>query len=87
MYEEGDDNLPSSYRLLEPTMQTTSPQMDHLVEPYLANEFAMSAMLARANKEWRQNMTDKLLIGRFLTIATAMAIAIAMTVTKATSIT
>lgn len=65
MYEEEDDDLPRSYRLLGPSMQTSSPDMNHRVEAYLSNKFAMSAMLARTNEEWRQNEINKLFAQSF----------------------
>ncbi|KAJ3490943.1 hypothetical protein NLG97_g5687 [Lecanicillium saksenae] len=55
MYEEEDDDLPRSYRILGPNLQTNSADMNYRVEAYLSNKVAMSAMLARTNEEWRQN--------------------------------
>lgn len=60
MYEEEDDDLPRSYRVLGPNMQTASPDMNYRVEAYLSNKAAMSNMLARTNDEWRQNEVNKL---------------------------
>ncbi|XWW92338.1 hypothetical protein V2A60_000261 [Cordyceps javanica] len=57
MYEEEDDDLPRSYRLLG---QSASPgDMNHRVEAYLSNKVAMSTILARTNDEWRQNEVNK----------------------------
>ncbi|KAJ6788065.1 hypothetical protein PWT90_08740 [Aphanocladium album] len=60
MYEEEDDDLPRSYRILGPNMQTNSADMNYKVEAYLSNKVAMSAMLARTNEEWRQNEVNKI---------------------------
>lgn len=65
MYEEEDDDLPRSYRVLGPNMQTSSQDMNQRVEAYLSNKFAMSAMLARTNEEWRQNEINKLFAQSF----------------------
>lgn len=59
MYEEEDDDLPRSYRILGPNMQTQSADMNYRVEAYLSNKVAMSAMLARTNDEWRQNEVNQ----------------------------
>lgn len=60
MYEEEDDDLPRSYRILGPNMQTGSAEMNYRVDAFLSNKVAMSAMLARTNDEWRQNEVNKL---------------------------
>jgi hypothetical protein len=69
MYEEEDDDLPRSYRVLGPNMQTSSQDMNQRVEAYLSNKFAMSAMLARTNEEWRQNEINKLFAQSFPNIS------------------
>ncbi|KAJ2983851.1 hypothetical protein NQ176_g388 [Zarea fungicola] len=60
IYEEEDDDLPCSYRILRPNMQTACPAMNYRVEAYLSNKVTMSAMLAGTNDEWRQNEVNKL---------------------------
>lgn len=65
MYEEEDDDLPRSYRLLGPNMQTASPEMNLKVEAYLADKVAMSALLASTNDEWRENEINRLFAQSF----------------------
>ncbi|KJZ77159.1 hypothetical protein HIM_03480 [Hirsutella minnesotensis 3608] len=65
MYEEEDDDLPRSYRLLGSHMQTDSPEFNSRVEAYLSNRVAMSALLARTNDEWRENEINRLFAQSF----------------------
>ncbi|KAG5948401.1 hypothetical protein E4U53_006294 [Claviceps sorghi] len=65
MYEEEDDDLPRSYRLLSASMQTTSPEMNSRLDAYLSNKVAMSQMLARTNDEWRENEVNRLFAASF----------------------
>lgn len=65
MYEEEDDDLPRSYRLLGSNMQTDSRELNSRVEAYLSNRVAMSALLARTNDEWRENEINRLFAQSF----------------------
>lgn len=65
MYEEEDDDLPRSYRLLSASMQTSSPEMNSRLDAYLSNKMAMSQMLARTNDEWRENEINRLFAASF----------------------
>ncbi|KAG5953822.1 hypothetical protein E4U58_000281 [Claviceps cyperi] len=65
MYEEEDDDLPRSYRLLSASMQTSSPEMNARLNAYLSNKVAMSQMLARTNDEWRENEVNRLFAASF----------------------
>ncbi|KAG5985358.1 hypothetical protein E4U55_004582 [Claviceps digitariae] len=65
MYEEEDDDLPRSYRLLSASMQTSSPEMNSRLDAYLSNKVAMSQMLARTNEEWRENEVNRLFAASF----------------------
>lgn len=55
MYEEEDDDFPRSYRLLNPHMQTASPELNARVEAYLSNRVAMSKLLSATDNDWRNN--------------------------------
>ncbi|OAA37345.1 hypothetical protein BBO_07727 [Beauveria brongniartii RCEF 3172] len=55
MYEEEDDDLPRSYRVLGPNMQTSSPELNYRVGAYFNNRLAMSKMVARTDDDWRNN--------------------------------
>jgi hypothetical protein len=65
MYEEEEDDLPRSYRLLGPHMQTSSPDMNNRVEAYLTNRMAMSAYMTKMNDEWRENHINQLFAASF----------------------
>ncbi|KAG6019095.1 hypothetical protein E4U41_003408 [Claviceps citrina] len=65
MYEEEDDDLPRSYRLLSASMETSSPEMNLRLDAYLSNKMAMSQMLARTNDEWRANEVNRLFAASF----------------------
>lgn len=65
MYEEEDDDLPRSYRLLGQHMQTDSPELNSRVEAYLSNRVTMSTLLARTNEEWRSNEINRLFAQSF----------------------
>ncbi|KAG5926805.1 hypothetical protein E4U42_002942 [Claviceps africana] len=65
MYEEEDEDLPRSYRLLSASMETQSPEMNSRLDAYLSNKVAMSQMLAKTNDEWRQNAVNKLFAASF----------------------
>lgn len=65
MYEEEEDDLPRSYRLLSASMQTSSPEMNSRLDAYLSNKMAMSQMLARTNDEWRENEINRLFAASF----------------------
>jgi hypothetical protein len=56
MYEEEEDDFPRSYRLLSPSMQTSSAEMNSRVETYLTNRVAMSQLL---EADWRDNAINK----------------------------
>ncbi|KAG6012483.1 hypothetical protein E4U43_007783 [Claviceps pusilla] len=65
MYEEEDDDLPRSYRLLSASMQTPNLEMNSRLDAYLTNKVAMSQMLARTNDEWRENEVNRLFAASF----------------------
>ena len=65
MYEEEDDDLPRSYRLLGPHMQTDSAELNSRVEAYLSNRLTMSALLARTDDTWRENEINRLFAQSF----------------------
>ncbi|EGX91973.1 hypothetical protein CCM_06133 [Cordyceps militaris CM01] len=56
MYEEEDDDLPRSYRVLSSgRLQSSTSDTNNRAEVYLSSRVALSTMLARTNDEWRQN--------------------------------
>ncbi|POR33376.1 Uncharacterized protein TPAR_06428 [Tolypocladium paradoxum] len=65
MYEEEEDDLPRSFRLLGPHMKTESPELNARLEAYLSNRMAMSALIARTNEEWRENEINRLFAQSF----------------------
>lgn len=64
MYEEEDDDLPRSYRLLGSHMQT-SAEFNSRVENYLYNRVAMARLLDRTDEEWRANEVNMLFAKSF----------------------
>ena len=66
MYEEEDDDLPRSYRLLGPHMQTGSSEMNSRLEAFLTNKIAMSQYVARGGERWeKENEINKLFAASF----------------------
>ncbi|PHH86889.1 hypothetical protein CDD83_9626 [Cordyceps sp. RAO-2017] len=65
MYEEEDEDLYRSYRLLGSHLQTGSPEFNSRIEAFLTNKVAMSTLLARTNEEWRENEINKLFAQSF----------------------
>ncbi|KAM3553618.1 hypothetical protein ARSEF4850_006836 [Beauveria asiatica] len=55
MYEEEDDDLPRSYRVLGANMQTSSADLNYRVGAYFNNRLALSRMVARTDDDWRNN--------------------------------
>ena len=65
MYEEEDDDLPRSYKLLGPHMQTSSHEMNSKIDAYLSNKMAMAAYLAKSADDWRSNEINQLFAKSF----------------------
>lgn len=65
MYEEEDDDLPRSYRLLSSQMETPSRNTNDRLEAFLNNKLAMSTLLAQTNEEWRKNEINQLFAQSF----------------------
>jgi hypothetical protein len=65
MYEEEEDDLPRSYRLLHPHMQTESPEFNARIEAWMSNRLAMSKYMQRANDEWNDNHINRLFAQSF----------------------
>ncbi|OAR02250.1 hypothetical protein LLEC1_06535 [Akanthomyces lecanii] len=59
MYEEEDDDLPRSYRILGPHMQTSSPELNYRVQAFMQNKATMSAIVGRTHDEWRNNDVNR----------------------------
>lgn len=58
MYEEENNNLPRSHRLLGANLPTASADVKTNTD--LSNKIEVSKMLARANEEWRENEINRL---------------------------
>lgn len=65
MYEEEDEELPRSYRLLGPHMETRSATMNDRLNAFLSNKVVMSNLLATTDDEWRENEINKLFAQSF----------------------
>ncbi|CCF42131.1 hypothetical protein CH063_12210 [Colletotrichum higginsianum] len=66
MYEEEEDDMPRSYRMLAAHLQTGSPEFDYRVNAFLANRVAMASMVAGLrNEEWAQNPINKMFAEQF----------------------
>ncbi|TDZ28464.1 hypothetical protein C8035_v007400 [Colletotrichum spinosum] len=66
MYEEEEDDMPRSYRMLASHLQTGSPDFDFRVNAFLANRVAMASMVAGLrNEEWAQNPINKMFAEQF----------------------
>jgi len=65
MYEEEEDDLPRSLRLLNPQMQTSSPEFNARIEAWMTNKMAMSQFMQRSNDAWAQNPVNRLFAQSF----------------------
>ncbi|GKT55734.1 hypothetical protein ColTof4_11853 [Colletotrichum tofieldiae] len=66
MYEEEEDDMPRSYRMLAAHLQTGSAEFDYRVNAFLANRVAMASMVAGLrNEEWAQNPINKMFAEQF----------------------
>lgn len=66
MYEEEEDDMPRSYRMLAAHLQTNSPEMNYRVNAFLANRVAIASMVAGLrNEDWQQNPINKLFAEQF----------------------
>ncbi|KAM0276393.1 hypothetical protein ACHAQH_006795 [Verticillium albo-atrum] len=66
MYEEEEDDMPRSYRMLAAHLQTGSPEMNYRVNAFLANRVAMASMVAGLrNEDWLQNPINKMFAESF----------------------
>ncbi|KAF4827356.1 hypothetical protein CGCTS75_v008389 [Colletotrichum tropicale] len=66
MYEEEEDDMPRSYRMLAAHLQTGSPEFDYRVNAFLANRVAMASMVAGLrNQEWADNPINKMFAEQF----------------------
>ncbi|KAM0326931.1 hypothetical protein ACHAQA_006051 [Verticillium albo-atrum] len=66
MYEEEEDDMPRSYRMLAAHLQTGSPEMNYRVNAFLANRVAMASMVAGIrNEDWLQNPINKMFAESF----------------------
>ncbi|OAA73319.1 hypothetical protein ISF_00220 [Cordyceps fumosorosea ARSEF 2679] len=59
MYEEEDDILPRSYRVLGGGVQKTPSDVSSRVGDYLSSKVAVSSLLARSNAEWRHHEVNQ----------------------------
>ncbi|KAH8717314.1 hypothetical protein HC256_002003 [Beauveria bassiana] len=59
MYEEEDDDLPRSYRVLGPHMKTSSSELNYRAGAYFSNRVALSELVARTDDDWRNNEINK----------------------------
>lgn len=66
MYEEEEDDMPRSYRMLAAHLQTNSPELNYRVNAFLANRVAMASMVAGIrNEDWLQNPINKMFAEQF----------------------
>ncbi|KAM0610041.1 hypothetical protein D7B24_003971 [Verticillium nonalfalfae] len=66
MYEEEEDDMPRSYRMLAAHLQTGSSEMNYRVNAFLANRVAMASMVAGLrNEDWLQNPINKMFAESF----------------------
>lgn len=65
MYEEENDNLPCSHRLLGAELQTPSADRNTSMKADFSNKIEISKMLARANEKWRDNEINRLFAQSF----------------------
>ncbi|UNI17697.1 hypothetical protein JDV02_004021 [Purpureocillium takamizusanense] len=66
MYEEEEDNMPRSFRLLAPHLLTESPDVNHRLQDFVDNRCHMSSLLARTNEQWRkENEINKMFAASF----------------------
>ncbi|KAL0939626.1 uncharacterized protein CTRU02_206236 [Colletotrichum truncatum] len=66
MYEEEEDDMPRSYRMLASHLQTGSAEFDYRVNAFLANRVAMASMVAGLrNQEWAENPINKMFAEQF----------------------
>ncbi|KAH7137854.1 hypothetical protein EDB81DRAFT_693124 [Dactylonectria macrodidyma] len=59
MYEEEDDGLLRSYRILGQHLQTPSVDMNSKVDAYLKSQAIMSQMVSSTEKDWRENEVNR----------------------------
>lgn len=72
MYEEEDEDLPRSFRLLGAHMNTSSASMNNRLGNFVNNKVAMTSLLAKTNDDWRENEINKLFEQSFGKITSAM---------------
>lgn len=60
MYEEEDDDLPRSYRLLGLNVETSSADRGARPEARFSNKAKVSQKLTKMNDEWRENHVNRL---------------------------
>ncbi|KAK2609133.1 hypothetical protein QQS21_002360 [Conoideocrella luteorostrata] len=65
MYEEEDDVLPRSIRLLGAEMQTESPMMNSRVESFVSAKMTASDIATTSNTAWRHNRVNRLFAESF----------------------
>ncbi|ROT35740.1 hypothetical protein SODALDRAFT_283307 [Sodiomyces alkalinus F11] len=66
MYEEEDDDMPRSYRMLASHLQTNSPELNYRVNAFIANRVALASMVAGLrNEDWQQNPINKMFAEQF----------------------
>jgi len=65
MYEEEEDDMPRSFRMLSTHMQTDSPEFNARIEAWMTNRMAMSQYLQQANDEWNDNHINRLFAQSF----------------------
>ncbi len=54
MYEEEEETLPRSFRLLAPHLMTESPDVNNRLQAFMDNKYQMSNLLAKTNDDWRR---------------------------------
>ncbi|KAJ6441225.1 VanZ domain protein [Purpureocillium lavendulum] len=54
MYEEEEDKLPRSFRVLAPHLMTASPDINGRLHDFVENKYQMAHLLANTNDHWRK---------------------------------
>ncbi|KAG9249501.1 uncharacterized protein F5Z01DRAFT_697815 [Emericellopsis atlantica] len=65
MYKEEEDDLPRSLRMLDPQMQTSSPEFNARIEAWMTKKMAMSQFMQRSNDAWAENPINRLFAQSF----------------------
>lgn len=65
MYEEDETDLPRSYRVLNPHMQTQSAEFNAKVDAWMSNKMFMADYMRRAKEQWENNHINRLFAESF----------------------